>query len=543
MTTITSTQPAVQLPAPPRPHMLSVGKLALLLSLIAVAMTAISLPLVLDFEWYMFGDPGMTIKVHWLLQQGLRPFADFGFAYGLTTLAFGEALFAIFPATPITIAIANTCLNILMAINYARIIHALRLRGWGLALALVVMPFIINESYGGFVYSMERCLLIWALAEHITGHRPRALAVLVLCALTKPSMAYLYGFVLVLLMVWRAMNMNTGGARPVAAIFKYIARDLLPAAITAVIASSILMAWFGGDTFLASLFPAAGKANYVLKGYGFFTPIGMGFWWPEKVPWQYFFDQPPGVWILSSLVLLAVGAWCLHVALNQRRYHFTIQHEIALTCAALHLLFILLLFGHGWSWVYYAQILFIGVLAVWSLAANSSRPRIASLRRPASWLMVTLVGLSHLSMIEGIHFSWATKYHEPETQNLFAYPQERREWLTMLQLSHDLPGPKVVLSYSGCADLTYPQFEPIPTWFLDLGLVPNSEMTRVREKIASASTLIIYHSWWSSKPWDWPELADIRRDFKLVRKQNVFSLWERKTERSSKSEDRISKAH
>ena len=80
----------------------------------------------------------------------------------------------------------------------------------GIALVVVAMPWAALASYINLTHAIEATLICHALAEHALGRRSRALALLTACLFVKPAMAYIYGLLLVLLIIRDAWG---GGIR------------------------------------------------------------------------------------------------------------------------------------------------------------------------------------------------------------------------------------------------------------------------------------------------------------------------------------------
>ena len=134
--------------------------------------------------------------------------------------------------------------DLLIAWGLARCAWALRSGPVGIALFVVTMLLSVLYSYINLAHALEAILICHALAEHASGRRPRALALLTAALFMKPVMAYLYGLLLIILI---ARSARLPG----------LVRSLVPAAITGILLFVALAAWFGFSPAIQSLLPTA----------------------------------------------------------------------------------------------------------------------------------------------------------------------------------------------------------------------------------------------------------------------------------------------
>lgn len=286
-----------------RAEQLSVNSawLSAVLALAALLLFVIRLPGSMQFDTFAFFDTGANLSIQSLLSRGYRPTVDFTYIYGLLCLAFGRVWFSALGFTPLACIAAVPVADILIIRGMVRFATALRLNVAGVLLLIVATPYTIPSSYLNLCNLLEAVFLCNALAEQACGNRRTALALVTGCAFVKPSMAYVYGFVLVVLIIARAFQRRTD-------LLRRIGSDIYPAVLTGAAMSVLLAAMFGVSPLLNSLFPTGAMKIYAAQNFGFFHEGGRGFWSPPGVHWTYYISSPAGPWIAGSLVLIAAGA-------------------------------------------------------------------------------------------------------------------------------------------------------------------------------------------------------------------------------------------
>src|SRR5262249_42727889 len=139
----------------------------------------------------------------------------------------------------------------------------------------------------------EPALLVHALALQARGRRGAALALATAGGFVKPSMPYLYGFVLLVSVV--------------AADRARAWKTLVPAALTGPALASLLGTVYGLGPLFHTLLPGAGLEVYRQNGYGFFRGAGRSFWLiPGGGPRDYL-RYEVGSWLAGTLVLALGG--------------------------------------------------------------------------------------------------------------------------------------------------------------------------------------------------------------------------------------------
>src|SRR5713101_2853964 len=179
------------------------GRSARIFALFATLLMGIEffeLPANFTFDQFAFCDAGGNLTVQCLIAHGLRPAIDFGYHYGLLPLAITKAWFAILGTSPSAYLALMGAANIVMAWALARVAAALEFSALGVVLAAIAIGFAVQSSYPAAAQAVEACLLGLALAEHAAGRRDRALALAGAAVFAKPSMGFVYGILLILLL-------------------------------------------------------------------------------------------------------------------------------------------------------------------------------------------------------------------------------------------------------------------------------------------------------------------------------------------------------
>ena len=462
--------------APTPRRLAGVSALTALFAAEILAISALKLPQGLRFKYVAFEDLGGNLIVWRALGEGLRPAVDFYYPYGLLPLLVCRAWFDVFGGTPGASFAMGVACNLLIAWALARLVVALRVPATGVALLVACLPQCIRYSYLNLTHGLEAVLLCHALASHAAGKRGAALALVTACAFVKPTMAYVYGFLL-LVLILRDLIRRRALSRP------ELFAALGPACLVGVALAALVVAGFGVRPALAAQFPVRGGLHYKLLNYGFFRGTGRAFLRPSGAGPGYYAGTIAGFWAVATLTLLAGGiasAWRL------ARGGGGVRDEVVATCAALHAAFVCLFYGHSWDWINYVSILLIGLLAmigrgrVWTIAA-------------AFLTLVALVGLR--SSARDTASSWTMTARSPTTAGLWAEADEREEWGRVLALTEGRE--PLLLKLSGCGEMLFPGFRGTSTWYLEPRLIgplaPAAEIDRVVSRIEAARAVVVAH--------------------------------------------------
>lgn len=450
----------------------SVFKLWLLFSVELVLVAILRLPIGLDFNAYAFADRGSFLTVCYLAAHGSRPGVDFGYPYGLLSIMTAQAWFHVLGLTPRVDELAMLACGLFGVWGLARFASAMRL-GWiGIILLVAAFPFTILPSYQSFVYALEASILCNALAEQAAGRRANALALATAACFAKPSMGYLYGFVLVLLTAC-----DTWGKAESRVRWSELLKSFLPAAMTAAVLAVILADVYGLSSLVATLVPASGRAIYKAIGYGSVFFSGRSLWYDPKSGLAFYLLTIAGFWIAASLWLAVAGlraVWrltCTYLTRNVPR----VEDEFVFTCALLHVVFITTFFGAATSWEYYSYLLVMGVAATSICDAVSAR---------LTAILAVLAFTGNFAHVQMALYKWRVTAPEPQMRGLWASDRERSAWIRVLAATagHET----VALTFQGCAPLLGDFQPPIGAYLVPHEALPAEVALRL-ERVKRAS--------------------------------------------------------
>ncbi len=545
----------------------SVMTLWALYALEVVAIGILRIPHDLGLFMFAFGDRGSWLVAQYLDAHGARPTIDFGFPYGLLPLLFGRAWFAIFGLTPSAFNAAMMAGGVAMAFGMARFANAMRLNRTGQLLIVVALPVAIQSSMPGFSHLLEAVALCLAIGEHAGGNRGAALALATVACFAKAALGYLYGFLLVLMIVAHcrrsATNLGTtsGDAsyRPASFDWPMLRRMLMPAVVTALILLAIVGPVFGVHPLIASLLPLSGMKIYRSQHFSFFTPWARTFWDPRSQPLGLYLATVAPFWLASTVWLAFAGL--LAVSHLSKSHLFApsrsplpdddaatfagshssssppndarvdhLRNEIVLCCAVLQTLFVLRFFGPPASWTYYPYIVVMGVAA-------ASMMNAVTMRITMLLVFVAFVALDASLVIAGSQ--WKTSTPSALTASLWADAADRAEWSTVTHLitaprsptsnflrSVATASPRAVaIGVAGAASILFPEFEkPLGAYLVRDEATP-AEVARVIEQIKAADFVVRPVSVSIGDPiYAWPEMVRAFDNFDVVFKGRTFQV-------------------
>jgi hypothetical protein len=444
----------------------------MLFALFSIELLAINLarlPESMRFDRFAFCDQGANLTLQYLVANGLRPALDFGYHYGLLPALLGKLWFAIFGATPWTYQFAMVVFDVLLAWAFAKILAQLKIGGVGLALAIITVGYAFQASYINFAHGLESVLLCHALAEQARGSRTNALALASAAVFAKPSMGYVYGLLLIILMLRDLARDDFSLRRLMLA--------LTPAAIVFASLAVVLSRVYGPSTLLRTAIPIEGATAYHSLNFGLMAS-GRGLWDPNGLPWLYYFIDVAGFWIIATVVLFAFAI--LQLTNTDRQEVASRRTEVIVTCALMHLAFLALFFGNQWSWIYYSYVLIIG--AAMAIETGPARRRFG----------VALCALALLSWTDiafWTHRWWVTTAPDAATAGLWAPDDERGEWVRVLSMTQ---GRKIVMLDSmGATELLFRGFGEPVSLYLTGGLMSRDDVRRKIEQLSSAQIVVV----------------------------------------------------
>jgi hypothetical protein len=449
------------------------------------------LPTDLGFDANAFGDRGDFLAISYLVAHGSRPAIDFGYHWGLVPILLAQLWFALFGATPHANEAIMVLCALLVAIGIARMAAALRLGTIGIALLAVALPFAFPTFT--LTYALEAALLSNALAEQAVQRCSTALALTTASCFVNPSMAYVYGFVLLLGLLWESLKWDDDTGSTID--WANIVRTVKPAAITGIVLILVLSAVYGPLAVVKAMLPLAGMEAHRNQASGFFNGVGRDFWYQPHLGLPYYLFSVVGFWITATFWLIVAGLKAGQRLLwaPRARDIFVAADELILTCAILHVAFVTVFFGSEVSWRYYCYILVMGV------AATSVRDP-QSVRIAGVLTVIALLGnVSHFAQIAG---QWRTTAPSPATAGMWASSEEVQEWERVQQA---IEGHRaLLLTAMGCGAVLSARFDPpFANHFTPGELLPD-QLARLMRQIDSAQRIVVVISpgfgnmlvWW-----------------------------------------------
>jgi len=472
------------------------------------ALSVILWPLLYNFNKFAFWDWGGYLVAHYLLQQGHTPVTGFGWQYGLLPLLLQEIGFHFARADPATFL----ALSFLCAIAFTVAIGSFGKHesgAAGQALILLSLPFTVALG-SDLPHALEPVCLTIGLLLQAKGKRPQALALATAACFTKPVMAYLYGFILIVFLILDLQRRDRLSV-------KDLTRALLPAWCTGFGLILVLGLTFTWKALFTSLIPLSGAHVYRLLHYGWSGSAPELFYFPG-VRAAYYIGTPVTFWVIATVYLSAavsVASWRTW----RRNFRAPRNYEIVLTCALLHIGFITLFYGSASSWIYYAYILVMGVATTECWNPTASR---------AIWVLCVLAAVSNYSQLKSSVIAWKTMERSPIISGLFASPNEISEWENVTSMSEDKK--PALFTWDGAADLLFPWLSKPVAAFIVPGMASGNEIRQEVQQLDTTKTLIIPVIPELGNPiakWPGPEFQAVLHRRTLVFKGLYFEVYER----------------
>jgi hypothetical protein len=491
------------------------GKVACFL-LVVTGWAFLDFPRSHNLESFAFQDPGFNFSADSLVQRGNKPNVDFGFAYGPLLLILDRAWFAVAGRTPTSYWAAILACNLVMSVALARAARALRADKSGWALLLLMMPMF--RGYAILVYGFEPLLIACALAEHASGRRGSALAFLTACLFIKPTMACVYGLLLVIAILRDAWRDPAGG-------FSRWWRPFLPSVIVGLACLALSAGYFGVQSVVnCFLFPfTEGPAHYRVNQFGFFRGTGgREFLFPVGATFKYYLGSFAGVWVGSSLILLAFAAAAvLRRDGEKQREPCDFSTEVLISCGLMHVAFVTLFYAHAWSWQYYFFVLILGIVA--------AKGRVAVLIR---WLLVLALVLPIVFHTRSTLRFWRSLSPRPAAHGLWASDQMFANWQRIVEAARHTP-PAVLSPIGGLEMLEPALFHPPSNLTIYRHYTLPVEIGRKIAEVRAADVVIVH----DSSPTgglllkEWPEFTSAMADFELEWEHGDVHIYKRRTAR------------
>jgi hypothetical protein len=482
-------------------------KLFVIFAVEAVAIQIARLPVDMSFSRFAFFDYGANLGLQSLISTGYRPAVDFGFSYGLLGPLIGKLWFGCLGLTPAAYQWAMLMGAILFAWALTRIFAGRKIGATGLALLIVSFGFAYQSSYISLTHCIETVILAHALAAQVGRSYRGALALATVAVLDKPSMGYVYGALLLLLIALRFRRESR--------TLRDFIRVILLAATIFVVLITVVIAVYGMRSFLLTIMPIEGLSNYRAVHYSFIHGTGEYLWNPMGRIIAYFLDVP-GFWMASTLYLIVAAV--VQAKRFVRLGSVTRGGEVIVICAVLHLSFVLFFFGPPVTWFYYSFLLAIGC----GLATEMGRGW-----RRAAMVLCILGTLSWCTGASAIYSGWKATSPNSETAGLWSQPGEASEWNKVVAIARREK--MVVMEIRGGVEVMYPEFGKPVAFFLTPGLTTKGEIARTAARLSTADAFVVpgVVRLFGDLPKE-PEITAVMKDFDLEWKGYFFEVYRRR---------------
>ncbi|HTV46936.1 MAG TPA: hypothetical protein VMG59_00700 [Phycisphaerae bacterium] len=484
-----------------------------------------------NYDWTFFGfyDTGTVIKGDQLISMGLKPAIDFGYTHGLATLLVSHWGFEILGRTPNAVLIMMAIFEVLMALAIARLVMALKPDARAIVFLFCAIPIAVMPCYLTLTHPLEAFLILWALAEHARGRRAQALAICTTAIFFKPSMGYVYGFFLTILILRDAF----GQAKPLRTL---IGNFWLPALVGILMALALVLR-FGLASLALTILPITGARTYAQSNFNFFTGSGKDFWFPTAgsganslymfpaLPFgphdlnyylSYYLFTPAGIWLLLSVIVLVAG---IVLAWKLRKRSVDPRIEVLVCIAAMHVIFVLCFYGWTRSWQYYSYLPVLFVVGLMCLA----KPNFFNW----TWAMVLCLAalVSFEQEFQVSSAAWKYKTQLPETGGLWVWDGPKQEWQYILSRIDDHP--TLIMSNGYLPWMPRNMVMPL-SWFTETGIATKSEIARVKQQAQKVEYVIEWNQYAQLDLWNQPDFAAVKGQFRNVWQGWSFTLWRRR---------------
>jgi hypothetical protein len=487
------------------------ARLPLLLGLEFLIVFVMRIPYDSGFTAFAFGDRGSWLTVSALVRRGMRPAVDFGYDYGLLPVWLSAGWFGALGDSPRAYHAASLLCGIAMVAAIARMAHSLRLPQAVVPLAIAALPFAVMTSYPSMAHAVEAALLCNALAEQAADRRANALALAAAACFAKPSMGYLYGFVL---LVFGISDLyNRGGIARGRVDWIALRRLLMPAAATTAAMMAILGFAYGPQSLFLTLLPLAGMKNYAAFHFGFFRGSGKYFWY--GAPILFYFVSVTGFWIAASIWLAGAGLIALRRLMRGCEKSSRRRDEFVVATAVLHTLFVTMFFAGPSSWSYYSYILVMGAMA----ACTAERAR-----RLAVAALAVVAAMGQIGSRAADLTLWHKRAPSAVTAGLWATARGRN---ALAEAIAALRGHRAeLISGQGGAPLLLPQFKRHDYAYLLPGVVSDAKMARVVARFAAAPLVVAVVAPGYGDALDfWPQIKQVFAHREVVMKNDFYVVY------------------
>ena len=467
-------------------------------ALLLAAVQILHLPQTLSFKTFAFGEPGANLNVVYLIHHGMHPNVDFGHPYGLLPFLFSDLWFRVAGLTPAAYWAGIFLIELAMCAALADFAVAAELGVLPILLLFVSFPIYIWVDYFNFAHAVEALCLMVAVTAHLKGRYGLALAAVGAAVLARPALGYVYGFVLVCIVMWKIFRAHS----------LRLSVFVLPAC-TAVCLGALLAWRFGVASLMRTAVPLTGVATYRALGFGFFSD-GMAFWLPSPFRLRFYLDVP-GFWLLVTGSLLLLGPIAIFRVRDAGSDNLKERKaEVLGAGCSIVFVWIFFAFSHQYigSWILYLW------LAVWGVSLLPDFfPKYAT--------VLVLLGLIALNsdrhMIQGSLQEWAsskTSSIYPHTMSQGKDDQQMTEILSAVQ------GRRTgVLTVAGAMPLLHDGLgEPLTEFYVPGIVLPGDEL-RMKSAVAAADFVIVPTPPWyraDSEYFPWADFLDGRNNYRVI---------------------------
>jgi hypothetical protein len=467
-------------------------------SLLLIILQILHLPQNLSFTAFAFGEPGANLSAVYMVRHGMHPNVDFGHMYGLLGLLFADVWFRIGGLTPAANWAGILVIELAMCAVLAEFAVVAELPASSIILLFVSFPIFVWVNYFNFAHAIETLCLMAAVTAHLKGRYGFALAAVAAAILARPALGYVYGFLLVCIVMQKVFRTHS----------LKLSVLVLPACTTFCLAL-VLACRFGFASLMRTVFPITGAAAYRTAGWGFFKH-GMAFWLPSPFKFRFYLDVP-GFWLLVSISLLLLGPLAVlrarDAAAESLRRH---KSEILGATCVVIFVWIFFAFSHQYigSWILY---LWLGVWGV-SLLPDFFRKYVA-----VTVLLVLIALNADRHQFLGALPEWSTT----KISSLFPYTlSQGNEDGQIKEILSAVQGRRtVVLVAAGAMSLLHDGLgEPLILYFVPGGVIPADEL-RMKSAVSTAEMVIVPTPPWYSTGiefFSFAEFLDKQNRYRLV---------------------------
>lgn len=466
-------------------------------------MLLLQLPGVADFQKFGFYDEGAWLNLDRLFAGGAVPTVDVGYSYGMLPLMLSRVWFATLGRTPWAFIGFVTVCNLAAAWGMARILYAMGCSWRMFIAACALLPLAIMPNAYSLMHPLEMALIVGALSFQARNRYGWALALATLAVLSKPSMAYVLGLILLLLSWW----------------LRKCWRVVIPPAIAGIAAIGISVAAVGMKPAYANILPLTGGRSYREMNFGIFH-AGKSFWLHGGSlgdVLHYYIFSPAFFWLAATLMVWSLGTAALLRLWHRPAWHRRPADEGALgqgnaesrrpgdpllvTIALLHAAFVFVFYAWAGSWTYYSYLLVLGLL----VGLNGKRQRL---------ILLAFVALGVLGVMDRFfdaRYRWQGMTRSAEAGNLWVYPDVLDEARAVRSLAQKQ---KTVYMVNGALPMIWPEAQTPPSWFISPGIPTEAEFKKTRVLLAEAELVVLCLDYdQNQEAWKWPQFATERAQF------------------------------